>query len=56
MNTQAILACSASPKPMLDKETIVRWVGDVIESELEKPENEIDMVLVEKHKICLIKK
>ncbi len=33
-------------KPMLDKEAIIRWLGEVIDAEMAKPEDEIDMALV----------
>ena len=33
-------------KPMLDKEAIIRWLDEVIDVELAKPEEEIDMGLI----------
>ena len=33
-------------KPMLDKQEMMRFLGDVIEAEMDKPEDEIDMELI----------
>ena len=33
-------------KPMLDKQDMIRFLGDVIEAEMDKPEDEIDMELI----------
>lgn len=34
------------PKPMLDRQDMIRFLGDVIEGEMEKPEDKIDMDLI----------
>lgn len=33
-------------KPILDKQDMIRWLGDIISAEMDKPEDEIDMELV----------
>lgn len=33
-------------KPTLDKSAMIKWLGDVIEAEIKKPDNEIDTALI----------
>ena len=33
-------------KPILDKEAMIKWLGEVIDAEMEKSDDEIDMALV----------
>lgn len=33
-------------KPILDKEAMIKWLGEVIDAEMDKPDDEIDMALV----------
>lgn len=33
-------------KPVLDKNAMIKWLGDVIEAEIKKPDNEIDTALI----------
>ena len=33
-------------KPILDKESMIKWLGEVIDAEMDKPDDEIDMALV----------
>ncbi len=32
--------------PILDKESMIKWLGEVIDAELDKPDDEIDMALI----------